>query len=289
MLSILPAFFQALFRAVLSIFLLLMPVVIAPTHFSYNGYPHPPCDVGFRFDAITNAAEAVVSYKARIDISGMLITQLSGDAGQADLSQQMALLQQAYSTPGGDAIWTLNDGSISPNSIYNAATIGGVRVIQAPSFPTTKNAELVTMRTFTCALEAIVPTIYGGTALWHYREEVDYIGTGGKSREVVDVTQGKPVPQTTRQNTAMVAVQSGEAVGYRFRWPGAGMVPFCANPIWPNLEQEQLRFVHKGSPEKVGSGASATYIKWPTSWRFTFKSADPISTSREPSVWPAML
>lgn len=285
MLSILSATLPAILPA---LFALLMPVVIAPTHFSYNGYPHPPCDVGFRYDAITNAAEAVVAYKARIDINGMLITQLSG-GGQQDLSQQIDLLQQAYATPGGDAIFTLNDGSISPNSIFNAGTIGGVRVIQAPSFPTTKNAEMVTLRTFTAVLEAIVPTLYGGTALWHYREEIDYIGTGRKSREVVDVTQGSPVPQTTRQRTAMMAVQSGEAVGYRARWPGLGPVPNCAAPIWPELEQEQLRFVHKGSPEKVGSGASATYVKWPTNWRFTFKSKDPILTNIEPSVWPAVL
>lgn len=266
-----------------------MAAYIAPTYFSYNGYPHPPCDVGFRYDAIKNSAEAVVAYKARIDVGGLLITQLGGDAGQRDLSAQIDQLRQAYSSPGGDAIFTLNDGSISPNSIYNADTLGGVQVIQAPSFPTTKKAELVTMRTFTAVLEAIVPTLYGSTALWHYREEIEYVGAGGISREVVDVTQGSPVPQTTRQRTAMLAVQSGEAVGYFSRWPGAGQIPFCANPLWPSLEQPQLRSVHKGSPEKVGHGANAVYIKWPTNWRFTFKSKDPIPTLNEPSLWPAVL
>lgn len=264
-----------------------MPTVIAPTHFTYNGYPHPPCDVGFRFDAVTNAAEAVVAYKARIDISGLLITQLGGGAGQADLSQQIEALEQAYSAPGGDAIFKLNDGSISPNSILNSETMGGIRVIQAPSFPTTKNAELVTMRTFTAVLEAMIPTVYGNTALWHYSDSIEYIGTGGKSREVVDVVQGKPVPQTTRQYHAMLAVQSGQAVGYRSRWAGSGDVPFCGARAFPNLEQEQLRFFHKGSPERIGSGASTTYIKWPTSWRYTYKSENPINTSQEPTLWPA--
>lgn len=263
-------------------FSLLTFAALQMAFFSYNGFAHPPgqCSVQFHFDAIENEAKQAIAYKARVDITGMLISQAGSTAAcQADLSAQIAAIQNAYKDDGGDAILVLDDGTASPNSVLNEQTLGGVRVIQRPSFPEGGADEYATIRHFTCALEAEVPTVEGQTALQSFEEELTFEGTGGPAYDVIECVQGAPVQQILKQQTAMRCVQSGRAVGYLGYW-----TQMYADPLFPALEQQQLRVQIPGSPKRIGSGSDAKYKFFPTIWRYTFKSPTPITGT--PNRWP---
>ena len=244
---------------------------------SYNGLNHPPgtAEVQFHFDAILNDGEQIVAYKARADIDVLLLSQTGS---QADLTAQIQAVQEAY-VNGGDLILVQNDGSHSANSIINSTTLGGTRVVVQPSVPDGKGTEYVTKRRFIAAIEAEIPTVDGGTALWSFEESVSFQGTGGPATDVIEVVQGLAVPQTLRQFTAATMVQEGRAVGYLGYWN-----QLFADPIYPSLEQQQFRFLRKGSPKRTGSGSNTTYKMFPSMWRYTFKSPTPLSA--EPNVWP---
>lgn len=254
---------------------------MSSTFLSYNGLSHTAgtadCDV--RFDAVLNEGEQIVAYKARADIIGTLISQIGS---QADLTAQIQAIQEAY-VNGGDLILYLNDGSVSPSSIVNALTIGGTRVVQAPSFPELRGAQWVTYLRWTAAIEAELPTLDGDTALWSFEERLTFQGTGGPATDVIECAQGDPEPQTIRQRTAMTVTQEGRAVGYLGYW-----AQMYNSPLWPSIEQQQFRIQYPGSPRRTGSGSNIAYKMYPTFWRYQFKSADPLSSFTPPTFWPAL-
>lgn len=250
---------------------------MSDTFVSYNGFAHPQgsVDCAVKFDAVLNEGEQIVAYKARADIIGTLISQAGS---QANLTAQIKAIQQAY-VNGGDLVLTLNDGSRAPSSILNSQTLGGTRVVSAPSFPELKNAQWVTYLRWTATIEAELPTILGGTALWSFEESVTFQGTGGPAFDVIECVQGAPVPQMIAQRTAMGAVQEGRSVGYL-----GYAQPLYQFPLWPAIEQQQFRMLHMGSPLRTGSGFNTQYKKFPTMWRYTFKSPTPFGGA--PHVWP---
>lgn len=254
---------------------------MSSTFVSYNGLAHPQgtVDCAVRFDSVLNEGEQIVAYKARADIKGTLISQAGS---QADLTAQIQAIQTAY-VNGGDLVLIGNDGSRLPSSILNAKTLGGTRVVSAPSFPELRGAQWVTYLTWTAAIEAELPTIVGGLALWSFEESISFQGTGGPAFDVIECVQGSPVPQTIAQRTAMSAVQDGKAVGYLgpplLGGPGGAMLP-----LWPAIEQQQYRVIIPGSPRRTGSGFNTSYKQFPLAWRYTFKSPTPFGG--EPHVWP---
>jgi hypothetical protein len=248
----------------------------------YNGHAHPPgqASAQFHFDAVLSEGEQIVAYKARADITGMLIGKGESPAEtQADLTVQIQALQDAY-VNGGDLILILDDGSQSPNSIINSATLGGTRVVQKPSFPDGGAAQYATIRNFAIAIEAEVPTIDGATALWSFEESLTFEGSGGPAYDVIEVVQGLAVPQQLKQFTAARAVQSGRAVGYLGYW-----TQMFADPIFPALEQQQFRVQQAMSAKRTGSSSNIAFKMFPSIWRYTFKSPTPLAGS--PNPWPA--
>lgn len=245
--------------------------------FSYNGLNHTNGTVNpkVRFDAILSGGQEIVAYKARADIEGWIISQA---ATQADITAQIEAIQAAY-VDGGDLILYLNDGSEAPTSIYSGLTLGGTKVVQAPSFPDNSRAAYVTNYHWTAAIEAEIPTIAGNTALWSWEESLTFEGTGGPDTDVIECVQGGPIPQTLKQRTAMTAIQEGRAVGYRSYW-----LPMYNTPFWPQLEQQKYRIQRPMSAKVTRAGFTVGYKEFPTIWRYQFKSADPITGV--PTPWP---
>lgn len=250
-------------------------------YLTYNGFNHPPgqVNVQWHFDAIENEGGQVIAYRARADILGKLISrEETTDACQADLTAQIQSLQEAY-VDGGDLVLVLDNGQQSPNSIFNANALGGVKVVRAPSFPDGGAAQYATQRDFAIAIEAELPNFEEANDLFSFEESLTFEGTGGPEIDVIECIQGRAVPQMLKERTAMTAIQEGRAIGYLGYW-----TPMYAAPIWPFLEQVHLRIQRPGSPKRKGSGNNTGYKMFPTSWRYTFKSADPITGL--PNFWP---
>jgi hypothetical protein len=229
--------------------------------------------VSFLADAILNAGEQVAAYKARVDIVGKLISNAKNP--QQDLDQQIGALIDACSIPNQNCVLYLSDGvTPSQNVLLVNQTLGGIRIVRAPSFPDGGAAEYVTQRSFSIALEAELPT--GQATLWSFKEQLAFEG-GGRIWDILQPLQGDGVPQTIKQKSPYRATQTGEAVGYRGYWPN-----LWPGPKWPNKEQEILRVELQDSPQRIGT----SYKLFPTRWTYHFLSVTPLKGTATPSLWP---
>jgi hypothetical protein len=243
---------------------------------AYGSFKHPlgQPKVSFVADAIKNDGEVVVGYTARVDIAGMIIG--SGNNPQQSIDQQIQQIKTAYSVPNQDVVLYLSDGvTASQNVIRVQDTLGGIRVVRAPSFPEGGGAEYATYRTFTVGLEAELPAV-GPSALWSFRESLAFQG-GGRIWDIAQPIYGDGIEQTIKQNSPYSAVQTGEAVGYRGYW--AKMWP---GPLWPPREQGFLREESMEGPRRIGTA----YKLFPTRWTYRFKSVKPLKGTATPNLWP---
>lgn len=242
---------------------------------AYGSFQHPigQPKVSFVADAIKNEGEVVVAYAARVDIAGMIVSQATNS--QSDVDQQIAQIKAAYSKPNQDVVLYLNDGTPSQNVLRVSDTLGGIRVVKAPSFPDGGGAEYVTYRTFTVGLEAELPVVER-SALWSFRESLTFQG-GGRIWKILQPIIGDGIEQTIKQNSPYSATQTGEAVGYLGYW--SRMWP---GPLWPTSEQGFLREESMEGPRRIGTA----YKLFPTRWMYRFESVRPLKGTATPNIWP---
>lgn len=244
---------------------------------AYGAFRHPVGQpkVSFLADAILNQGEVVVSYKVRVDIAGLIVTQAAN--AQADLSRQIAAIQAAYAKPNQNVVLYLADGvTPSQNVLMNTDTLGGIRVVRAPSFPEGGTAEYATFRTFSVALEAEVPVV-GSNVLWSFREKLSFAGSGGPIWDILQPIVGPGVPQIIKAQSPCQATQKGEAVGYLDYWP-----QLWNTPKWPAAELQYLRELDQDGPRRIGQ----SYKEFPSSWTYHFKSVLPLAGTQKPTLWP---
>jgi hypothetical protein len=195
--------------------------------------------------------------RERWTISGMLC---GGSSSAAEMDVKIRALIAAYATDGGDIAILLPDGSISCRSIRSADTIGGVQVVQQPSFPGGGGAQGVTYQNYTIAVEAILPVVgLGARFTISFRESLRFSG-GGPRFGFLEPAIGMPVKQLLRRNTIFRIDQQGEAVGL---WGYPSPMVF-----WPAALVEAPE-MHYGSPRKIGG----SYWHYPMSWSCRYESA----------------
>jgi hypothetical protein len=229
-------------------------------------------NVAFTADAVQSEGEVVVGYKSRVDINGMLVSQSANP--QADLSQQIAAMQAAFSKPNQNLILYLNDGvTPSQNVLLVNQTLGGIRVIRGPSFPDGGAAEYATKRTFSIALEAELPVV-GRNVFLSFKENLQFAG-GGPIWDIAQPIAGPGIPQIIKQSSPFRAVQTGEAVGYLAYWS-----QLWNAPKWPLAEQQFRRELLQDSPRRIGT----SYKQFPTRWTYHFLSVLPLIG--QATVWP---
>jgi hypothetical protein len=235
----------------------------------YGSYIHAlgEAAVAITKETLRSQAGSAYAVKETWNVQGLLIEPSGSPSG---MKTKIAALEAAYAADFRDVAILLPDGTTSAHSISSAATIGGVRVTQRPSFPDGRGAQHVTIRTFTIALEAIIPTSTENLVV-EFQEAITLSG-GGPRYGHIECLRDAPVKQELKRMTVYRATQTGRAVGL-YRYPG---VP---GPIWPGALVENGSVV-QGSPTRQGS----TYIDWPVQWAYQFESAGPLGATR-PNIW----
>jgi hypothetical protein len=205
--------------------------------------------------------------RERWDFQGMIINQ-SGST--TDMAASIAALEAAF-VDNVDIALLLPDGSTSSSHrIVSANTLDGVRVIQPPSFPDGTGSEYITHRSWTAAIEAIIPLSVVETALLSFVETVQFSG-GGPRDGYLEPLVGRPIRQRLKQNTVYRATQQGQAVGLE-------AYPLIPQPIWP-LAQIKAREYAADSPRRYGND----FREYPISWLYEFESAYPLLG--RPHLW----
>lgn len=236
--------------------------------FKYGTYAHANNEVSVTSTvrlAKTKRGETQ-SLKHTWNIQGVLQA-----ASQSSLTTALSTLDDAYDDDGNDAGLYLDDGTTKTNMFLDSSkSIGGVRVLQKPSYPVGEGAEYSTFRTFAIVLEA--DFLETRTSLLDFTERLDFSGTGGPRYVFLDVLNGPPQRQMVNQRTVARVVQSGSALGHG-SWPNAPA------PKFPDAELVDMRRVKLESPTNI----KGTAIEYRIDWQYTFEFGG-IQVSATPSI-----
>ena len=233
-------------------------------YLKYGNYRHDDneCTVSIRRDAVKSECEVVYQIRERWEIAGRLqvIDQGAAAANQAALTAKINVLKAAYAVHNRDIGFYDDAGKITSHSILSAVTLGGVKVMQPPSFPEGSGAEYTTFRNYSLAVEAIFPVGAMGTLL-SWAEMVRMWG-GGPEYGFLPCLTGPPQKQLLRQATTYKAMQVGMAVG-RLIYP----VP--PGPLWSSDEHIHVR-------EKILEVPPDSSGQRIVRWQYQFESIGPM-------------
>lgn len=236
----------------------------------YGDFAHPVGQPAVVISKETEYTDGRTPWATRVrwDISGHLANP-TGDPNT--LNTAIGQLKEAYAVDGRDLVMLLPDGTASTHVLRTADTLGGVRVVAPPSFPEGTGPELRTMRTFSLALEAVIPLADPETALRSFQETLTFSG-GGRRYGHLEPNAGAPVKQLLKQQTVFRATQSGRAVGL-YRYPPMPL------PMWPAARVEENPEETRTSPQRTGSALH----DYTTTWTYSFASA--IRLVGNPNAW----
>lgn len=232
----------------------------------YRNHEHADDEVG-----VTMKQETLWSERGRAHATRHTWTiqgQLIGNATQAEITTAIQALEDAYSVDGGDLTLYLSDGTtVSAHRLRSRDTIGGVKIVQRPSFPKGDGAEYAAgcMRTYEIVAQADFPIWSENLLAWHQAFSIRGIA-GAEKWVLVPTLNGSWQRQTVNARTPMFVIQKGFAVG-QFRYP----IP--AAPLFSAVfEHGEQRLIDKDDPQRIGTDLTNYRINW----QYTFESNTPI-------------
>ena len=242
-------------------------------YLKYGAYTHAnhECSLVVARTPRFNDGGQQVAVVERWEIAGFIQA-----ASQAALTTALSALASAYALNGQDATLLLDDG-VTPthHQIINANTLGGVRVVQAPSFPQGRGAEYSTFRSYTITLEAEIPVSGASSLLVFFEEALSFKGGGPRFVHLQTLT-GSPQKQIVAASTPFTATQQGRSIGY-------ASYPTIPAPLWPSSEHVDQRDIAYKSPKRSGPTGSPQYSEYEVSWSYHFEDAS--SLTGVPNVW----
>ena len=235
---------------------------------------------GYALAISTGGAAVSISGQPRRDSTGRMIGRterwtihgwLTG-ANAAALTIVIDALKAAFAVDGLDlGLYTDADVATS-HVISSAATLGGVRVTETPSFPEGQGAEYANQRSFQVTLEADFET--GGLAnLASFVETVSITGTGGPRFVTQVPLEGPAIAQVVSQASPVVITQSGSAIGL-------ASYPTVPQPLLTSGEHVDRRRVEYKSPQRLANGA---YRNYEVAWSFEFE--EQAAAAPLPNAW----
>jgi hypothetical protein len=194
-------------------------------------------------------------YLLKVDLNG----QLQGTS-TANIFQQVAALRAACNRQFQDVVLRDDNGTIL-EGLRNATSLTGVR-ITGPDFPDGKNAQGVTVRSFTLSAEATYPGVGHSNQLVLLTQRVTKTG-GGPLYSFLQPKKGKPVKVMEASNTPFTATQQGSAQSLI---PN----PTPRAPIWPGALMRD--------PEVTYDDPVFDNGRWVygVSWSYVFGSTTPL-------------
>lgn len=227
----------------------------------YRSYDHADNEASAQMKRTARIGERGVRFieTEQWTIQGMLI-----GSTQAAISTEIEELIDAYSQDGGDLTLFLNSGSESPHVLRSRDTIGGLRVVQLPSFPVGDGSEYaptgVSGRTYEIIVEADFAASNDNLISWS--QSFSTRGVAGAERWAFGPTINGYWPRDiVNERMPITIVQRGSAVG-RDRYP----VP--SPPLFPADEHKELREIIRDDPERRNRDLTNFKI----AWSYTFEA-----------------
>lgn len=242
----------------------------------YGSFLHPVSEAAVARDLRMLETEGGFPYgiEETWRIRGLL--QAPDPASLIALAQAMqAAYSQDYQT-----IQLIAPSQVVSIQMPGVSAIGGVRVIQPPSFPNdgSDSAELSTFWTYTIVVQGTYPTPgANANTLISWYETLLFRG-GGPDYVFLQPLTGLPQKQQVAESTPYQVTQRGNAVGL-LNWP----VP--PSPIWPDAYLPKRSSSEQKDPKRKAQGSGAlVYVEWPVEWNYEFESAGPLQGT--PTLFP---
>jgi hypothetical protein len=180
----------------------------------------------------------------------------------AGMYQVLEEFEQAYRVNGRDLVLEHADGRPSYHQLISSECIGGTIVVQPPTFPTGKQGEYVSFRSYQLEVMGTKP-LTARTQFLEFNERISIRG-GGAKWGCVEVNFGPGVQQQLRTHSTCFATQSGSAVGYL-------ALPQPPPPIWPFARTDEFPELELTSPKTIGEGFRAHRREYAISWSYNFE------------------
>lgn len=228
----------------------------------WGSYTHPSGTVKLSIERtpVFNEGQQQMAIREAWRMRGLLYSQ---NGGPADIDAQIAALMDAYATGGKDLILYMPDGSTpTATRLRNVDTLGGTRVTQLVSFPTTEGVERVNLANYEVTVEGEFP-LSQDFILVSFKERLSFNG-GGPIIGWLKPSVGQPVQQLVREQDTFRVIQSGSSVGYL-------AYPEPALPIWPAF-LTKAPDIDYDSPEKMGDGQ----YRFGVVWKYEFEADIPL-------------
>jgi len=216
----------------------------------YGQYTHANGETALNIsrDTIYSSDKIAQSIMEKWIIDGKLIPTSS-----QSINGLVAGLSDAYSVDGLD-LGLYDDGSRTSLYLDSKSCIGGTQVAQHPSFPTSRDAALVTNMPYKITVRGERPITTRESLLVSFRETIRRSG-GGPLFGYTETLYSLPVPQRRRRHTIFRATQSGSAVG-RYGYPE---VP---RAIWPASLVGNPKIVEIGPKRRAGGDNENYEVQW---------------------------
>lgn len=232
--------------------------------------PEGRCEITRRDTPEFTENRQVLSNTIRLDCSSALYAE---DVEEMDgLVEELLQAFADFQGSGEDFVVYLPGGrKKSQLSLYNAGSIGGVRIVSTTPAESLKNAGYVTWLPFSFSLEAEYPAENAGQLIREWTETITPVSPNRDAWLLA--LHGDHQLQQVREKPFYEATQAGTAIGYLG-------YPTPPSPIWPNAWMNYDEPPGRGTPKPRGNG----YIDYPISWNYRFQSNRPLigTPTRQP-------
>lgn len=226
----------------------------------YGSYQHPDWEMNL----------AQFSMRTRFSPRGRTISRIytmrlegevQSSTGPDGITSRLQEIINAYFVQNQDAQFYV-DGSLTPHYLPNSDSISGVKVLELAHM-NGDAAEYANKRTLTVVLQSEQEDVESQLIQWD--ETVQIVGTCGPRYDWF-VGFERPKRVLSAKRTLQTIIQTGSAIG----WAGYVLPP---GPLYPLLEQQELRDIKPGQPRQMGQALRL----FPVRWSHTFISDAPLS------------
>ena len=225
----------------------------------YGFYQHAIAETTIQIDraVLYNEGGQQYAFEETWKISGFLQAP-----DQPSITAQIAALQKAYSIQGQNLGFFQDNGQPTAHGVLSKDTLGGVRIVDGPTFDQGQGGEYSTYRYYSITAKFIVPD--PRVALLAFQERLSFEGTGGEKVGWLQTLQGPPQRQRLAEVTTVKAVQEGSQVGWLSAAPP---MP----PLFPLSEHVDRRRINFTSPKRYGPLGRPQWAEYATEWHYEFE------------------
>lgn len=230
---------------------------------SYGSYSFDDNEVSFEWDKqlVLGKTGRATHYQYQCRVTGV-----KQATTVASLTSKLTSLESAMESSGQDLVFKDNDSNNTVHVATSSSTINGVRAIGGVKYPKGNpgswgsGSEYTVYRTYQVVFQWEIAANESNLVV--YQESIRISG-GGPRFVIQETLTGSPVQQQTAQQSKVIAIQQGIAIGY------SSYPSFPAFRYSTGYLREELSYQESETPLNF---AANTNTNFPIRWKYHYES-----------------